>query len=118
MYEWGVATDSGGQPRQSPVGVTDGELRARARMLEALGALPDGVPATGWVTVLDFVPSWNTYDRFQTSIVVERDPSGEMQWLGRGARSRWRSGKPASAQPVRIAAGVGCKAGTAGKQEP
>ena len=81
MFEWGIATDSGGRLRLSPVGVTDDEPRARARMLEALGAVPEGVPVTGWVTVLMYVPARNGYDRFQTPVLVARAPSGEEQWL-------------------------------------
>ena len=84
MYEWGIATDSGGRPRLSPVGVTDDGPRARMRMLEALGAVPDGVPVTGWVTVLMYVPAENGYDRFQTPVLVVRAPSGDVQWLAGG----------------------------------
>lgn len=81
MYEWGIATESGGQPKVSPVGVTDDEPRARTRMLEALGAVPGGVPVTGWVTVLVYVSSQNSYDRFQTPVLIVRDASGGLEWL-------------------------------------
>jgi hypothetical protein len=76
MYEWAVAAGLGEDARVSPVGVTDKETRARARMLEALHAVPDGVPACGWVTVMDFVPLINGYDRYQTPVRAERDPGG------------------------------------------
>jgi hypothetical protein len=48
-------------------------------MLEALGAVPGGVPATGWVTELDVVR--NGFDRQQTSVLVMRDAFGAMRWL-------------------------------------
>ena len=48
-------------------------------MLEALNAVPGGVPATGWVTELDFI--WDSFDRQQTSVLVMRDPSGTVLWL-------------------------------------
>jgi hypothetical protein len=80
MYEWGISADRGGQQRLSPVGVTDDEVRARERMLEALGGLPAGVAATGWVTVLDFVLCLNGYDRYQSPVIVLRDSSGALRW--------------------------------------
>ena len=48
-------------------------------MLEALGAVAEGVPTTGWVTEIDVVQ--NGFDRQQTSILVMRDRSGAMSWL-------------------------------------
>jgi hypothetical protein len=48
-------------------------------MLEALGAVPGGVPATGWVTELGMVR--NGFDRQQTSVLVMRDRSGAVRWL-------------------------------------
>jgi hypothetical protein len=48
-------------------------------MLQALDAVPGGVPATGWVTELDFI--WDSFDRQQTSVLVMRDPSGTVLWL-------------------------------------
>lgn len=53
-------------------------------MLEALGAVPGGVPATGWVTELDVMRSG--FDRHQTSVLVMRDVSGTVRWLTGGAR--------------------------------
>jgi hypothetical protein len=76
MYEWAVAAGMDEEARVSPVGVTDKAARARTRMLEALHAVPDGVPACGWVTVMDFVPLINGYDRYHTPVRAERDPGG------------------------------------------
>ena len=81
LFDWGVATGQGGQRRLSPVGITDEEPRARARMLEALGEVPDGVPARGWVTVVRYVPGLNTYDRYHTPVRAERDPGGVVRML-------------------------------------
>ena len=81
LFEWGIATESGGRKRLSPVGVTDDEPNARTRMLDALGAVPRGVPATGWVTVVEYVPARSGYDRFQTPVLVARDKSGSLEWL-------------------------------------
>jgi hypothetical protein len=52
-------------------------------MLEALGAVPGGVPATGWVTELDVAR--NGFDRHQTSVLVMRDAAGVVRWLTGGA---------------------------------
>jgi hypothetical protein len=81
LFEWGIATERGGQRRLSPVGVTDEEPRARARMLEALDAVPAGIPARGWVTVMRYVPGLNIYDRYHTPIRAERKPGGEVRWI-------------------------------------
>ena len=43
-------------------------------MLEALGAVPGGAPATGWVTELDVMPSG--FDRHQTSVLVMQNVPG------------------------------------------
>jgi len=43
-------------------------------MLEALGKVPDGVPACGWVTVMAYVPVINGYDRFQTPVACRACP--------------------------------------------
>jgi len=79
LYEWGVVADVRGRPRLLPAGVTNHAMQARVLMLEALGAVPEGVPATGWVTELDVVR--NGFDRQQTSILVMRDASGAVSWL-------------------------------------
>jgi hypothetical protein len=79
LYEWGVATDVEGRPRLLPAGVTNLAAQAQSLMLAALDAVPGGVPATGWVTELDFI--WDSFDRQQTSVLVMRDPSGTMLWL-------------------------------------
>jgi len=85
LFEWGVATERGGQRTLSPVGITDAEPLARARMLEALGEVPDGVPARGWVTVVRYVPGLNIYDRYHTPVRAERDPGGAVRMvLGSG----------------------------------
>ena len=87
LYEWAIATESGGRTRLSPVGVTDDEPNARTRMLDALGAVPRGVPATGWVTVVEYVPARSGYDRFQTPVRVARDKSGALEWLAGGGKA-------------------------------
>jgi hypothetical protein len=79
LYEWGVVADVRGRPRSLPAGVSSRALQARALMLEALGAVPGGVPATGWVTELDVVR--DGFDRRQTSVLVMRDASGVVRWL-------------------------------------
>jgi hypothetical protein len=79
LYEWGVVADVRGRPRTRPAGLTSHALQARDLMLEALGAVPGGVPATGWVTELDVVR--NGFDRQQTSVLVMRDASGAVRWL-------------------------------------
>ena len=81
LWEWGIATQSGGEPRVSPVGVTDKEPRARERMFEALHAVPAGVPVCGWVTVMGYVPLENGYDRFNSPVHVERDADGTLRWM-------------------------------------
>jgi hypothetical protein len=83
LYEWGVVADVAGRPRPLPAGVTNLAPQARALMLQALDAVPGGVPATGWVTELDFI--WDSFDRQQTSVLVMRDPSGTVLWLARRA---------------------------------
>jgi hypothetical protein len=79
LYEWGVVADVAGRPRLLPAGVTNLAPQAQARMLQALDDVPGGVPATGWVTELDFI--WDSFDRQQTSVLVMRDPSGTVLWL-------------------------------------
>lgn len=84
LFEWGVATGQGGECRLSPVGITDEKPRARARMLEALGEVPDGISARGWVTVVRYtpgLPGLNSYDRYHTPIRAERDPGGAVRML-------------------------------------
>ena len=81
LFEWGVATEVGGRPMLSPVGITDAEPKARARMLEALSKVPAGVPARGWVTVVRYVSGLNTYDRYHTPVRAERDPGGGVRML-------------------------------------
>jgi hypothetical protein len=79
LYEWGVVADVEGRPRRLPAGVTNLAPQAQALMLEALDAVPGGLPATGWVTELDFI--WDSFDRQQTSVLVMRDSSGTRLWL-------------------------------------
>jgi len=82
MYEWAVSSGTGESTRVSPVGVTDEGPRALTRMLEALHAVPGGVPACGWVTVIDWVSVIGGYDRYQSPVQVERDSSGAVRWTG------------------------------------
>jgi len=84
LFEWGVITESAGQARQSPVGVTGTEARAAERMIEALRAVPAGTLARGHVTVLAYRPAWNCYDRLDTPLPSIRDARGKVR------RIAWR----------------------------
>ena len=79
LYEWCVATGPGESPRLSPVGLTDAEPRARARMLEALKAVPAGIPARGWVVAMLYLPLLCCYDRYETRVCAERTETGGLQ---------------------------------------
>jgi hypothetical protein len=70
----------GGQHLKS-CGVTDAPLRARQHMLDAIGAVPRGQVARGSVAVIELALSYAYYGWFQTLVVVERNPRGEMRWL-------------------------------------
>src|ERR1700727_2533132 len=83
LYEWGVVADVRGRPRKLPAGVTNRALQARALMLEALGAVPGGVPATGWVTELDIAV--NGFDRQQTPALGVWGACGAGGWATGGA---------------------------------
>ena len=79
LYEWAVAElDS----RPTPVGVTDQEERARDQMLEALTAVPLGISARGWVTVVYYSPSARGYLRYESPVQVSRDACGAVRWNG------------------------------------
>ena len=73
LFEWGVATDVRGGRRVAPVGVTDKELRAQSRMLEALSAVPEGVTARGWVMLMIYAPGASSYQRFDLLVRADRD---------------------------------------------
>jgi hypothetical protein len=79
LYDWGVAADARGGRKVAPVGVTDQEQRARDRMLDALGAVPVGVTARGWVIPMAYAPSARNYQRFEMTVRAERDASGAVQ---------------------------------------
>jgi hypothetical protein len=79
LYEWEVRLAS--DRTVSSCGVTDEPLRARRRMLEAIGAVPAGEMARGSVTVMELALPHDYYDYFQTFVLVERDPHGTMRWL-------------------------------------
>jgi hypothetical protein len=79
LYEWCVATGPDESARLSPVGLTDAEPRARARMLEALEAVPPGVPARGWVVAMLYLPLSCCYDRCETRVCAERTETGAVQ---------------------------------------
>lgn len=81
LYEWAVATGPESMTKRSPVGVTRQQTIARARMVDALLAVPQGVAARGWITVLGYVPSRNCYQRFDTPVRAERDPDGALRWV-------------------------------------
>jgi DNA-binding XRE family transcriptional regulator len=88
LYEWAVASGTGAGQRVSPVGVTDEAGRARERMLEALGEVPAGVAACGWVTVMAYLPVLNGYDRYQTPVRAERDRAGVIRAAPQAAAVR------------------------------
>jgi hypothetical protein len=81
LFDWGVATDVAGGRRVAPVGVSDQEQRARQRMVEALGAVPAGVQARGWVMTMAYVPSASGYQRFDLTVQAERDASGTVRLI-------------------------------------
>jgi len=84
MYEWCIATGPADSPRVSPVGLTDAEPRARTRMLEALGAVPTGIPARGWVVALLYLPVLCCYDRYETRLCAERTENGTLRLVAGG----------------------------------
>jgi hypothetical protein len=84
LFEWGVAADVRGGRRVTPVGVTDEELRAQSRMLEALSAVPDGVTARGWVTAMAYAPSTGSYQRFDPVVRADRAADGEVRVVAGG----------------------------------
>ena len=79
LYEWEVRLVS--RNWLSSCGVTDAPLRARRRMLDALGASPAGEAARGSVTVIELALPHDYYEFFQTLMLVERDPDGAIRWL-------------------------------------
>jgi hypothetical protein len=81
LYEWAVATGPGSEARQTPVGVTGQQTIARTRMVDALLAVPHGIAARGWITVMSYVPSRNCYQRFDTPVRAEREPGGALRWV-------------------------------------
>lgn len=84
LYEWCVATGPRDRPTVSPVGLTDAEPRACARMLEALEAVPAGTPARGWVVAMLYVPGLCSYDRYDLRLRAERTGSGTMRLVACG----------------------------------
>jgi len=79
LYEWEVRLVSGNW--LSSCGVTDAPLRARRRMLDAVGAAPAGETARGSVTVIELALPHDYYKFLQTLILVERGPDGAIRWL-------------------------------------
>jgi hypothetical protein len=45
-------------------------------MLEALKAVPAGVPARGWVVAMLYLPLLCRYDRYETRVCAERTEAG------------------------------------------
>ena len=81
LYEWEVATGPEQEARRSPVGVASQQTIARTRMVDALLAVPRGVAARGWITVMGYVPAHNGYQRLYTPARAEREPGGTLRWI-------------------------------------
>jgi hypothetical protein len=79
LYEWEVRL--GDSQRLSSCGVTDKPLRARRRMLDAIGAAPADEVAHGSVTATELALPHDYYDYFQTLALVERDVNGTVRCL-------------------------------------
>ena len=87
LFEWGIASNAKGQPGLHVVGVTGSAPGAQARMLTALGDVPAGILARGWVTRLALGADRLTYDRLDTLVRVNRDGNGAVRWLAAAHRS-------------------------------
>jgi hypothetical protein len=48
-------------------------------MLEALEAVPPGIPARGWVVAMLYLPLLCCYDRYETRVCAERTEAGAVQ---------------------------------------
>ena len=81
LFEWCVATGPRDRPTVSPVGLTDAEPRACARMVEALEAVPAGTPARGWVTAMLYLPVLGSYDRYELRLSAERAGNGTVRLM-------------------------------------
>jgi len=53
-------------------------------MLEALGAVPTGIPARGWVVALLYLPVLCCYDRYETRLCAERTENGTLRLVAGG----------------------------------
>jgi hypothetical protein len=84
LYDWGIEADVAGGRRVAPVGVTDRQQRACERMVEALCAVPGGVTARGWVTVVRYAPSVSGYQRYELVVRAERDAGGAVELIPGG----------------------------------
>lgn len=87
LFEWGIASNAKGQPGLHVIGVTGSAPGAQARMLTALGDVPAGVLARGWVTRLALGADRLTYDRLDTLVRVNRDGHGTVRWMVAARRS-------------------------------
>jgi hypothetical protein len=87
LYDWGIATDARGGRKVAPVGVSDQEQRARDRMLDALGTVPVGLAARGWVIVMAYAPSAGGYQRYEMTVRAERDASGAVRVITDGGNA-------------------------------
>jgi hypothetical protein len=81
LFEWGIASNTSGQPGLHVVGITGSAPGAQARMLTALDAVPAGVLSRGWVTRLALGTDRLTYDRLDSFVRVSRDGKGVVRWL-------------------------------------
>jgi hypothetical protein len=79
VYDWAIATDAPPGHGSAAMGVSDQKQRARERMLMALGAVPAGVTARGWVIYSLYTPSAGRYLRYGFAVHAERDASGAVQ---------------------------------------
>jgi len=84
LYDWGVAPEAAGAIRAGAVGVSGEQQRAQVLMVEALHAMPAGVTARGWVTVMFYVPKERGYQRYGLAVWAERDASGAVTLLTDG----------------------------------
>ncbi len=80
LYEWCVATGPGDRLTVHGL-INDAEPRACAKMVEALEAVPLGIPARGWVTAMLYLPGLGSYDRYSLRLCAERAGNGTVRLM-------------------------------------